>query len=103
MSIDQLFNQILNHFLSQKEVKKQGNSLKFNRKMFLMLNQERFIVKLPAERVAALIESGEGLPYDAGTGKQLKEWLIISGNDLKFWIKFGEEAKAYAQTLSQSD
>ena len=100
MSIEQLFTQLLNHFLSQKEVKKQGNSLKYKKKMFLMLNNERFIVKLPAERVAALIESGEGLPYDAGTGKQLKEWLIISRIDLESWIKFGEEAKAFAQTLS---
>jgi hypothetical protein len=68
-----------------------------------MLNKERFIVKLPVERVAALIESGEGLPYDAGTGKPLKEWVIISGNGLESWIKFGEEAKAFAQTLSKSD
>ena len=100
MSIEQVFTQVLNHFLGQKEVKKQGNSLKFKKKMFLMLNKERFIVKLPAERVAALIESGEGLPYDAGTGKPLKEWLIISGIDLESLIKFGEEAKAFAQTLS---
>lgn len=100
MSIEQLFTQLLNHFLSQKNVTKQGNSLKYKRKMFLMLNNERFIVKLPAERVATLLESGEGLPYDAGTGKPLKEWLIISRIDLESWIKYGEEAKAFAQTLS---
>ena len=71
MSIEQLFTQLLNHFLSQKDINKQGNSLKYKRKMFLMLNNERFIVKLPADRVAALIESGAGLPYDAGTGNGL--------------------------------
>ena len=100
MSIEEFFTQVLNHFLDQKDVNKQGNALKYKRKMFLMLNQERFVVKLPAERVAALIESGEGLPFDAGTGKPLKEWLIISAIDLQSWIKFGEEAKAFAQTLS---
>ena len=103
MSIEQLFTQLLTHFLSQKDVNKQGNALKFKRKMFLMLNEERFIVKLPPERVTALIASGKGLPYDAGTGNPLKEWTIISETDLKSWIKYGEEAKVFAQILSKSD
>jgi hypothetical protein len=102
MSIEQVFTQLLNHFSGQQDVTKRGNSLKYKRKMFLMLNKGRFVAKLPAERVAALIESGEGLPFDAGRGKPLKEWLIIAATDLKSWIKFGEEAKAFAQTLSQA-
>ena len=52
----------MDHFLTMKDVKKQGNSLKLKKKMFTMLNKERFVIKLPEERVKELINSGEGLP-----------------------------------------
>ena len=62
----------MDHFLAMKDVKKQGNSLKCEKKMFVMLNKERFVVKLPEERVKELLTSGESLPFDPGTGKQMK-------------------------------
>ncbi|MHA1945218.1 MAG: hypothetical protein ACXAC6_02655 [Candidatus Hodarchaeales archaeon] len=84
-----------------KDVKKQGNSLKFKKKMFAMLNKENFVLKLPEDRVNELRVSGEGLPYDAGTGKNLKEWIIIPLENCDKWIDYAQEAKEFVTTLAK--
>jgi hypothetical protein len=91
----------MDHFLTMKDVKKQGNSLKFKKKMFAMLNKEKFVIKLPEERVKELINSGEGLPYDPGTGKQMKEWVIIPLDTLEKWIGYAQEAKIFVTTITK--
>jgi hypothetical protein len=35
------------------------------------------VVKLPAERVSELLESGEGSVFDAGRGRAMKEWVVL--------------------------
>ena len=82
-----------------KDVKKQGNSLKFKKKMFAMLNKGNFVIKLSGERVNQLRASGEGLPYDPGTGKHMKEWIIIPLENSEKWIDYAQEAKEFVTTL----
>ena len=89
------------HFLQQDEVRKQGESLKIKKKMFVMFNKGRFIVKLPKDRVAALLDSQEGQPYDPGTGTIMKEWVIIPEQHSDKWIDYTTEAKQYAETLAK--
>lgn len=101
MSIEELFSLVKDHFLLMKDVKAQGNSLKFKRKMFVMLSKGNFVIRLPNERVETLLNSGEGFPYDPGTGKQMKEWVIIPLEFKDKWIEYTEEAKAFAQTLAK--
>ena len=45
--------------------------------MFAIFIKGNYVVKLPKERVEELICSGDGLPYDPGNGKIMKEWVII--------------------------
>ena len=52
------------------------------------------IVKLPRERVAALIAAGEGQPF-APAGRVFKEWLLVSDRDERRWEALMEEAYAF--------
>ena len=70
--------------------------------MFAMLNKENFVIKLPEERVNELQVSGEGLPYDPGTGKYMKEWIIIPLENCNKWIDYTQEAKEFVATLTNA-
>lgn len=71
-----------------------SNALKVNGKIFAMLVRGALVMKLPAARVAELIASGIGSPFDAGKGKPMKEWLTVSGSEKK-WLPLAREALAF--------
>ncbi|MHA2304822.1 MAG: hypothetical protein ACXACU_05460 [Candidatus Hodarchaeales archaeon] len=98
MSEQEFFSEVKKHFLKMKNVKKQGQSLKYKKKMFVMLSKGNYVVKLPNERVEELLTSGEGLPYDPGTGKTMKEWIIIPIESQEKWIDYAQEAKEFVTT-----
>ncbi len=52
------------------------------------------IVKLPKDRVLALIEAGTGEPF-APNGRTFKEWLSIPNRDVDQWRALAEEALAF--------
>ena len=101
MTSAEFWVKVKEHFLKQDGVMKQGESLKIKKKMFAMFNKGRFIVKLPKERVAALLDSKEGQPYDPGTGTIMKEWIIIPEQHSDKWIDYTQEAKTYAEKIAK--
>ena len=73
-----------------------AQGLKVGKKMFAMFFKGDLLLTLPPERVQALIAAGRGLPYDPGTGKVMKNRLLIPATKKRSWIKLCEEAAAAA-------
>ena len=70
----------------------QGGLMK-DGKLFATLRNDQLLLKLPADRVAALIASGQGAPFDANKGKPMKEWVLANmGAD---WRALAREAAAF--------
>jgi hypothetical protein len=101
MSAEEYWSKIKEKFLKLDDVEKQGESLKIKRKMFAFLNKGNITVKLPKERVTELLESGEGLPYDPGNGKIMKEWVTIPLESSDKWTAFAKEGMKFALTLAK--
>jgi hypothetical protein len=52
-------------------------------------------VKLPRQRVEELITSRDGLAFDAGKGRPMKEWLAVRPTSSLDWTSLAEEALAF--------
>jgi len=67
-----------------------STALKVDGSIFAMLPGAHLVVKLPSERVTALIENGEGEPFDGGKGRPMRQWLTVV--DVDAWERMAEEA-----------
>jgi hypothetical protein len=67
-----------------------------------MLTRGRLVVKLPAARVAELVASAAGEPFDAGKGTPMKEWLVVGAADDDAWRELAEEALSFVSGRSSA-
>ncbi|MFC0555424.1 hypothetical protein ACFFHJ_31460 [Planotetraspora thailandica] len=72
-----------------------SNGLKVDDKIFAMLVRGRLVVKLPRQRVDALADGGEGERFDPGSGRLMKEWLILAPDSEQNWLDLALEALQY--------
>ena len=72
-------------------------ALRFQNKIFAMLVRGRLVLKLPAERVDALIASGDGLRFDANKGTPMKEWFSLDPQSDQAWLPLAHEALEFAR------
>src|SRR5258706_10562693 len=73
-----------------------SKGLKFARKLFVFHSKGRLVVKLPSDRVAALASSGEGMPFDPGHGRVMKEWAAMDFASKALWLRLAREALEFA-------
>jgi hypothetical protein len=73
------------------------SACRFRGKIFVMLVRGRLVVKLPAERVDALIAAGDGVRFDANKGTPMKEWFSLDPESERPWLPLAREALDYAR------
>jgi len=74
-----------------------SHALKIDGRIFAMHVRGHLVVKLPKERVAALIDDGTGGPFDANKGTPMKEWLTVLDGSADVWRDLAEEAAAFVR------
>jgi hypothetical protein len=72
-----------------------SGQLKVGGRIFAMVVRGELVLKLPAARVAELVTSGEGQHFDAGKGKPMREWLVLSADSDKPWLALTREAHEF--------
>ena len=101
------FAALVEHFLSDREVTLPGDglspsnrfgssALKVHGKIFAMIAAGRLVVKLPRQRVDALIAAGEGERFDPKkNGRPMKEWLTLDPASRLDWLPLAQEARSF--------
>ncbi len=72
------------------------SAVRFNGKIFVMLVRGRLVLKLPAERVSALVDDGYGDWFDANKGTPMREWFSLSPESGEPWLPLATEALEFA-------
>jgi hypothetical protein len=76
-------------------------SLKYRGKIFAMLVRGSLVLKLPADRVTALIAVGEGVAFDANKGTPMREWFSVSAESGLDWLSLATEALEFARSAAR--
>ncbi len=99
--LDAKFVQVAEAFADDPQVMHGGGTgfgsgaLKVNGKIFAMAtSRDEFVVKLPKERVTEIVASGHGRHFDAGKGKPMKEWLVVTSEQVS-WLDLAKEARRF--------
>ena len=70
-------------------------TLQVGGRIFAMISNGRLVLKLPKGRVAELIATGVGAPFDAGKARPLAEWVVVVDADDATWRDLAREAAAF--------
>jgi len=70
-----------------------SQGLRTGRKFFAIWWHEQLVVKLPADRLAELVDGGQGQPFEPMEGRRMNGWILL-GPSLD-WPPVVEEARAY--------
>ncbi|WP_197677751.1 MmcQ/YjbR family DNA-binding protein [Opitutus sp. GAS368] len=62
-------------------------------RIFAMISsQSGFVVKLPRERVDALVAAGTGTRFEPARGRVMKEWVVVKPAADEDWLSLAREA-----------
>ncbi len=75
-------------------------ALRYERKIFAMWVRGRLVLKLPADRVDALIAAEAGVRFDANKGTPMREWLSLDPDTDLAWLPLAHEALDFARSAS---
>jgi hypothetical protein len=75
----------------------QNEGLRVGGKIFAMLVGGELVVKLPKERVDALVDAGVAVRFDGGKGRPMKEWASVGPSASRRWRALVGEARAFVR------
>ena len=78
-----------------------SDALKVDGKIFASLSHGRLLVKLPVERVKALVDAKLGEPFSTGPGRVKKEWVTLAPSSVEEWVRVSEEARRYVRSKAR--
>lgn len=103
LPVEELFDAVAERLTAEANVDRAAMfgaiGLRTRRKFFAMLMNEDIAVKLPASRVEALLQSGEGRPFEA-RGRAMREWVRVRPPDEERCAALVEEARAFVASLT---
>lgn len=75
-----------------------ASALRVDGRIFAMVSHGRLVLKLPAGRVAELIGTGRGDPFNAGKGRPMMEWVSLEPSSPQDWLGLATEALSFVRT-----
>jgi hypothetical protein len=72
-----------------------AGALQVDGRIFAMPSGDGLALKLPRDRVTALLAAGMGTPFDAGKGRPMKEWVVVPWRPDIDALALAEEALAF--------
>jgi hypothetical protein len=104
---EQRFRRLADRFLGQPGVSEgtgfgTNPGLRIGGKIFAMLIDDELVVKLPGERVDALIDDGIAERFDSGHGRPMKEWATVPPEQSRRWPKLADEALEFVKSASKA-
>ena len=72
-----------------------SDGLRIRGKIYAISKDGELILKLPAERVEELIDTGSGHAWGPGPGRIMREWVAIPGTRRAEWAALTREARAF--------
>ena len=109
MNAEAMFNSVVEALVVEPGVTKAkmfgAPGLRVGSKFFGCLVSGKLVVKLPQNRVEALIASGDGERFyhrfDPGTGRVMREWVAVPPVTNADWIGLAKEARDFVASGQQ--
>ncbi|MDP9025418.1 MAG: MmcQ/YjbR family DNA-binding protein [Candidatus Eremiobacteraeota bacterium] len=76
-------------------------TLRVDGKIFAMLSRGTLVVKVPRQRVDALIAKNDGITFDAGRGRPMREWLAVDPSEKVDWLAIVREAFVFVRSVKR--
>jgi hypothetical protein len=99
MSVHEQFEELVTIIVGDPRVTPPGggrgfgsHALRGRGKIFAMLVRGQLVLKLPKARVDALVDTGDGVRFDANKGTPMKEWLCLGASSSLDWEALAREA-----------
>jgi hypothetical protein len=74
-----------------------SGQLKVEGRIFAMLVRGELVLKLPRDRVDSLVAAGQGRHFDAGKGRPMREWFVLSPASRRPWTALAKEALEFVE------